>query len=57
MGILAATIANAMAPRKGKPYRPADFMPDYSGSRAPQDSDAKMRAFLDGMVKKGAARG
>lgn len=34
-GIIAATIANCNAPRKGKPYAPSDFIPTFE-PRKPQ---------------------
>lgn len=32
-GILASTMANCHAPRKGKPFEPRDFMPCFDGKR------------------------
>lgn len=50
-GIVAATMANSMRGKKGKPFKPADFMPRFE----PEDEEAtaamlmaKMRAALGG---------
>ena len=50
-GIIASTQANSMRGKKGKPFKPQDFMPRYE----PEDEEAtaammmaKMRAALGG---------
>lgn len=50
-GIIASTMANSMRGKKGKPFKPQDFMPKFE----PEDEEAtaamlmaKMRAALGG---------
>ena len=50
-GIIAATIANSMRGKKGKPFKPADFMPKFEmedEEMAVATMIAKMRAALGG---------
>lgn len=41
----ASTLVNVMGGRKGKRYKPADFMPRFGASR-PKDSGGLMAAFM-----------
>ena len=44
-GILAAVTANAFRSGKGRPFKPADFMPRFDGERVPaQQSQAQIAA-------------
>jgi hypothetical protein len=50
-GIVASTVANSMRGKKGKPFKPADFIPDFElVSEEEQTSRliAKARAALGG---------
>lgn len=46
MGILAATIANVNRGKKGKSYKPTDFMPFYKGATRKQTPQEMMKTML-----------
>ena len=54
-GIVASTLANCNRGEATEPFKPADFMPDYDGSRREEepDVDALMAKFQAVLPPKG----